>query len=76
MESKKRGDRRRALEQRKREAAATEEWQRAAEQLLELQTQAKARVIQEQAQGMLFYGHAALGQHMIIPGTGTASGGS
>jgi hypothetical protein len=69
-ETKKRGDWRRALGQRKRDAAAEEERQRAAEQLLELQTQAKARVIQEQAQAMLFYSHPALGQHMIIPGTG------
>ncbi|KAK1611695.1 hypothetical protein QYE76_035368 [Lolium multiflorum] len=69
----KRGDRRRALEQRKRDVAAAEEWQRAAEQLLQLKTEAKANVMQEHA--MLFYGHAALAQHLILPGAGTASGG-
>ncbi|KAK1616887.1 hypothetical protein QYE76_022404 [Lolium multiflorum] len=76
MESKKRADRRRALDQRKKEAAAEEERVRAAEHLLQLQTQAKNTVMQEQAQAMLFYGHSSLGQHMLIPGTGTASGGS
>jgi hypothetical protein len=73
IESKKRGDRRRALEQRKRDVAAAEERQRAAEQLLQLKTEAKANVMQEHA--MLFYGHAALAQHLILPGAGTASGG-
>ncbi|XP_071681400.1 uncharacterized protein [Lolium perenne] len=77
MESKKRGVRRRACDLRKKNAAAKEERVRAAEQLLELQTLAKTTLLQEQqAQAMLFYGHAALGQHMIIPGTGAASGGS
>jgi hypothetical protein len=77
MESKKRAERRRACDQRKKAAAAEEERVRAAEQLLELQTLAKTTLLQEQqAQAMLFYGHAALGQHMIIPGTGAASGGS
>ncbi|XP_071680320.1 uncharacterized protein [Lolium perenne] len=77
MESKKRGVRRRACDLRKKKAAAEEERVRAAEQLLELQTVAKTTLLQEQqAQAMLFYGHAALSQHMIIPGTGAASGGS
>nr|XP_051212172.1 glutathione S-transferase T3-like [Lolium perenne] len=77
MESKKRAERRRACDLRKKAAAAEEERVRAAEQLLELQTLAKTTLLQDQqAQAMLFYGHAALGQHMIIPGTGAASGGS
>jgi hypothetical protein len=42
VENKKRAERCRALDQRKREAAATEERQRAAEQLQLLQTEAKA----------------------------------
>jgi hypothetical protein len=74
IESKKRADRRRALDQRKRDIAAAEERQRAAEQLLQLKTEAKADVMQEHA--MLFYGHAALAQHLILPGAGTASGGA
>ncbi|XP_071682770.1 uncharacterized protein [Lolium perenne] len=77
LESKKMADPRSTLDQRKRETAATEERQRAAEQLLQLKTEAKSTVLQEQqAQAMLFYGHPALGQHMIIPATGAASVGS
>ncbi|KAK1602416.1 hypothetical protein QYE76_008008 [Lolium multiflorum] len=52
---KKRADRRRALEQRKRDAAALEERQRAAEHLQLLQMEAKAKTMQEHA--MLFYSH-------------------
>jgi hypothetical protein len=73
IESKKRADRRRALDQRKRDIAAAEERQRAAEQLLQLKTEAKADVLQEHA--MLFYGHQALAQHLTLPAAGTASGG-
>jgi hypothetical protein len=73
MENKKCDERRRALDQWKREASATEERQRAAEQLQLLQTEAKAEAIQEHV--VLFYGHNALAQ-LTATGVGTASAGS
>jgi hypothetical protein len=73
VENKKHAERRRALDQRKREATAAEERQKAAEQLQLLQMEAKAKAMQEHA--MLFYGHDVLAQ-LAATGAGTASGGS
>lgn len=73
MENKKCAERRRALDQWKREAAAAEEMQRAAEQLQLLQTEAEVKAIQEHA--MLFYSHNAPAQ-LAAEYAGTTAGSS
>jgi hypothetical protein len=72
IESKKRADRHRALEQRKKDDDALEQRHRVAEQLQLLQTKAKAKAMQEHA--MLFYSHTALAQ-LAATGTDSSSAG-